>query len=108
MARGRERIESNGGSGLTKSSLGTQSTYAQTRVTTSGRAGYDGSMAPILIGALIEAAGIIFFVIGVGQHGFPPGLGWLIPAIVLFVAGNTITVLAVVKRAMDKKKKNQP
>ncbi len=62
-------------------------------------------MALILIGALIEAAGIIFFVIGVGQHGYPPGAAWMIPAIVLFVAGNTITVMAVIKRAMDKKKK---
>jgi len=61
-------------------------------------------MAPILFGALIEAAGVVFFVIGVGQHGFPPPAAWLVPAIVLFVAGNAITIISVLKKAMDKKK----
>ena len=61
-------------------------------------------MAPILFGALIEAAGVVFFVIGVGQYGFPPPAAWLVPAIVLFVAGNAITIINVLKKGLDKKK----
>jgi len=62
-------------------------------------------MAPVIFGSLIEAVGIIFFVIGVTNHGFPPPMPWLIPAIAFFVIGNGIIVLAILSKAMAAKKK---
>jgi len=60
-------------------------------------------MIPILIGALIELAGFVFFIVGGTQHGFPPGPAWLVPAIVLVVVGNGLVVYTVLSRARANK-----
>ena len=65
-------------------------------------------MIAVLIGALIEAAGIVFLVIGGSQQGFPPGPMWLVPAIVLIVIGNGLVVYSIFSKAMAQKKKDKP
>lgn len=62
-------------------------------------------MLPILIGALIEAGGFIFFVIGSAKEGMPPGPAWLVPAIAMVVIGNGMVVFTVLSRIMASRKK---
>ncbi len=61
-------------------------------------------MNRIILGALIEAAGFAFFVIGGIQQGFPPSAGWLVPAVVMVVAGNGLVVLTIVSKIAAGKK----
>jgi len=62
-------------------------------------------MLPVLIGALIEAAGFIFLFVGSFKQGMPPGPMWLIPAVVLIVLGNGMVVYTVFSRIKRNQKK---
>lgn len=62
-------------------------------------------MQPIVIGSLIEFAGIALLMIGSTRHSFPPPVPWLVPAIALIVFGNGMIIVAVLSRVMANSKK---
>ena len=61
-------------------------------------------MILILLGAAIEAAGFIIFIIGTSRHGFPPGAAWLISAIALVLAGNGCVLGTILARIIANRK----